>query len=343
MFLVAGLAVTCGVLLFGLEMYLRLSSTPSETPGVIVTHPQRGHALRPNFTGKTYDATLRINSDGLRDYERSVATGEKAVRIAVFGDSITMGIGVELEHTYPKLLERSLNAIGRRSVQVFNFGASSYNTLSEYLYLIESFDRYHPHLVIFEFTAGNDTALLHPPGSPKGINEWALVRWAKDVLRHLYSYNWLAARYYNFYYRRLFERLAHDSFQARAMHDEMLYADNFEGWRDAQHAFSQIADFSRARHVPVLFAIFANNIRLSPEPESDVMYPVVKKVTATLREQGIGHILVLDDVFRRYAGKEELLQIRTDDSHWSVLAHDLAASALLRYIQEHGLLDGGER
>ena len=98
-----------GLLFF--ETYLRITQTPQVTPGYIQSHPTRRYALNPNFTGKTYSAKLQINSYGLRDEEKPILKKEDARRIAVFGDSVTFGVG-----------------------QVFNFGVGSYNLVTEYQY-----------------------------------------------------------------------------------------------------------------------------------------------------------------------------------------------------------------
>ena len=51
-----------------------------------------------------YNVTLKINSYGLRDYERPIY--EDARKIIVLGDSMTYGQGVEVNETYPKYIKR---------------------------------------------------------------------------------------------------------------------------------------------------------------------------------------------------------------------------------------------
>jgi len=52
---------------------------------------------------------VKINSDGLRDYDHLIEKPNDTIRILIVGDSQEFGWGVELEESYPKVLERLLN------------------------------------------------------------------------------------------------------------------------------------------------------------------------------------------------------------------------------------------
>ena len=372
-FVSGSLTLSLLLLLIILEVVLRMTTAPFVTPGYTRTHFERRYELRPNFRGRTYEAALSINSYGLRDEERPISGENQAYRIAVFGDSVTFGIGVESEDTFPKLMERHLNDAYDSEIQVFNFGVPSYNTVNEYHYFRERYDQFTPHAVIFQFLVGNDTILSNPPGSPKGINRFRGTRMVKDLLRHLYSYEFLAVRYYRLRYDILFRNLQrqaapssdmrkaqegadteevaarepHDEkaqapageVAARMTHDARLYADEFQGWVEAQYTFGEIAEFCREKQIPVIFAVLANNVELAHSLEEDQYYPLITKIQEALYAQGIDQILIIDEAFRGYAGQEPLLWVKPDDAHFSVLAHQLAAELLYRYIQEHQLIE----
>lgn len=337
--LMASLSISAVIAFTLLETYLRVSGGRlSMTPGYVITHPERRYTLKPFFRGRTYSAEVRMNSSGLRDYERPVLDG--AYRIAVFGDSITFGIGVRAEETFPKIIEKMLNGDpggAGTAVQVFNFGVPSYNTVHEYRYMRESFDAFRPRMVILEFTAQNDTA--QAADECAGINRYRMVRWLKDVLRNLYSYDFLASRFYDLLYERSAKQ-HNDRYKARLSHDELYYQDDYEGWIEAKKTFAQIKQFCDSKNIVLVFAVFANNIALAPRPEADLMYPVVKKSVAAMRNAGIENIVVLDDAFRKYAGKEKLLWVTPADSHFSCLAHRLAAEEIVKYVYKKGLIAG---
>ncbi len=334
------------ITVFSLEICLRMSQLPRVTPGYTQNHPIRHYTLRPNFTGRTYHAKFQTNSYGLRDEERAISQGDAAFRVVIFGDSITMGVGAELNDTFPKLLERKLNRNYEKTFQVFNFGVSGYNTVAEYHYLLESYDLFRPHLVIFQFTTINDTVIgMDPPGSMKWVNKFSIITRAKDFLRYSYSYQWIAERYYRLCYDLKYGLLFGSqkgqgaNLTARLGYEQQYYQDDYPGWIEAQEAFQHIAHFCQSKNVPVIFAIYANNIHLSASRESDRMYPVIKKVTTALRNLGIQHILILDEAFRQYSGQETMLWVSPDDSHFSPLAHQLAGEALYQYIQKEILSD----
>ncbi len=96
-------------------------------------------------------ASVSINSKGLRDREYSYEKSEGTFRILVLGDSVTFGFGVEMERTYPKLLEKWLNESGKRNYEVINAGVGNYNTLQELsAYELDLF-RYRPDMIVLGF------------------------------------------------------------------------------------------------------------------------------------------------------------------------------------------------
>ena len=73
---------------------------------------------------------------GFRDIEHTVRKEDWVYRIVVLGDSMTLSLTVDLEQTYPKVLERLLNEseLGMR-FEVFNLGMWSFGAGQEYLSL----------------------------------------------------------------------------------------------------------------------------------------------------------------------------------------------------------------
>ena len=129
LFCFIAILITLFICFLLLEVILRIFTEASVTPGYERTHPERRYEFKPNFRGKTCGAELKINLYGLRDYERPISKAEGVYRICIFGDSITFGYGVNIEDTFSKVLERKLNKVYKKPVQVFNFGIPSYNTV----------------------------------------------------------------------------------------------------------------------------------------------------------------------------------------------------------------------
>ncbi|TAJ18650.1 MAG: hypothetical protein EPO68_07525 [Planctomycetota bacterium] len=120
-------------------------------------------ALIPNaqgevvYPGKTSaeDRTLlyRVNPQGFRDREYPQAKPDGALRVAVLGDSVTYGTGVDLKDTLPKQLERELHELcaGRR-VEVLNFGVYAYNPRQEVALLEYRALAFDPDIVLLVAT-----------------------------------------------------------------------------------------------------------------------------------------------------------------------------------------------
>jgi len=116
--------------------------------------------LKPNFEQK-YDGeiarlpritTIKINSDGFRDREYLIDKPNNTFRIVVLGDSVTFGQGVELNETYPKILEKKLNALNNGiNYEVLNFGVPGYNTIEEVEMYKNKGVKYNPDMIIIGF------------------------------------------------------------------------------------------------------------------------------------------------------------------------------------------------
>jgi hypothetical protein len=121
-----------------------------------------GLRLRENAEGwyrSEGEAYVRVNSAGFHDRERSLAKPPGVYRIAVLGDSYAEALQVELEKAFHAQLERRLNAcqaFGGKTVEVLNFGVSSYGTAQQLLMFRYVASHYAPDLVLVAFFAGND-------------------------------------------------------------------------------------------------------------------------------------------------------------------------------------------
>jgi len=100
---------------------------------------------------------IKINSDGLRDYEYDINKSNNTFRIIVLGDSFSFGWGVELDDVYMKVLERKLNNLSKEiKYEVINLGVAGYNSKQEVeLFKLKGI-KYKPDLIIIGFTNNDD-------------------------------------------------------------------------------------------------------------------------------------------------------------------------------------------
>lgn len=140
------------------EILVRISG--NDRPLVWRPDPQRGWRHIPGAKlrwTEEGDGLVEINALGLRDPERTVAKKPGTYRIAVFGDSMTEAIQVNLEQTYTQLLEKRLRARGW-NVEVINFGVSGYSPLQGYLTFDAVGKAFLPDLVLHAVFTDNDIA-----------------------------------------------------------------------------------------------------------------------------------------------------------------------------------------
>jgi len=152
------LALSTGVALLGLDLAIRVAGL--DRPLVWQPDPRVGwwHIPGSSMHWTTEgDGHVVINSLGMRDVERQVEKKPGVFRIAVFGDSMTEGVQVDLDQTYTQQLEKLLQARGL-SVEVLNFGMNGYSPLCGYL-LYDTYGKtFHPDLVIHAVFTDNDIA-----------------------------------------------------------------------------------------------------------------------------------------------------------------------------------------
>ncbi len=122
--------------------------------------------------GEGYPPNEETNPDGLRDITRPVETREGLRRIAILGDSVTYGHGVEAAEAFPQALERRFRRLAKE-VEVFNVGLPGWSTRQERMAYQRIARKYRPDVVVLAVCL-NDLAelqinLTKPPGFLLGL------------------------------------------------------------------------------------------------------------------------------------------------------------------------------
>ena len=270
-------------------------------------NPKIGHVHRPNARERLMGVDVTINSDGLRDEEYEVARNDK-YRIAVLGDSLTFGWGVEKADTYEVLLEEMLSET--RPTEMINFGAGNYNTQQEVNLFREKGLKYDPDkVVVFYFI--ND-AEVTPVQS-----KWAWVARLRSV-----TFLWSRVR-------GLLTRAKPGQTFESFYKD--LYQDDQPGFIALKEAFVELRDLTQQRGIEL-------QVVMIPELHNLVEYPFddeYGKVASFLRENGIAYI-DLTDSFRGYEDAPGLW-VAPDDAHPNALAHRMIAEYSRNFIEKGGV------
>jgi len=160
LFVLAGVGGGAGIAeLWARQMTSRYDATrffvPSEDPQLL-------YELKPGVSGlfdglslgRLPETHLSINSVGFRGKEYPVSKPENTYRIALLGDSVAFGWGVEIEDSIGYQLEMLLNRRKRQNkrFEVLNFGIPGYNTAQEVRLLEIKVLPYSPDLILLFFT-----------------------------------------------------------------------------------------------------------------------------------------------------------------------------------------------
>jgi hypothetical protein len=154
--------VTFGILAAMLIVEIGLRLLGLAKPAFYTYDQYRGWALRPGAQGwdvKEGEAYVRINREGFRGPETTIAKPPGTVRIAVLGDSFTEAQQVPEDKTFSAVIERSVTDCGAlrgRKVQVLNFGVNGYGTTQELMTLRHQVWQFSPDIVVLAVFTGND-------------------------------------------------------------------------------------------------------------------------------------------------------------------------------------------
>jgi lysophospholipase L1-like esterase len=155
------LSVAVGIALF--EAVIRiLVPQPLEFHSVekiMVSTPEKMPTTKliPNSQAYHYGVLNKINSLGMRDREIRAQKPDDIIRIAFLGDSITYGLGVRLEDTFPKVVEDILNKQSQTDrYESINGGVIGYNFANELAFLKQDILKLKPDIVLICITL-NDT------------------------------------------------------------------------------------------------------------------------------------------------------------------------------------------
>ncbi len=112
--------------------------------------PNGAVRLNPGWEGYVSEVWTKVNGRGFRDRLFAAEPEPGVKRIAVFGDSYTMGDGVALESSFPKQLETLLREADV-ACEVMNCAVSATNSRNQLPIVREVIEEYHPDLAVLGY------------------------------------------------------------------------------------------------------------------------------------------------------------------------------------------------
>ena len=95
---------------------------------------------------KEFTTRWKANNEGLNNPD--IALKKTAKRVMVFGDSFVEGVGAPNDSSYPRILEKLLQASSDTALQVINCGISGADIFTGYQLLVLKMAKYQPDYVV---------------------------------------------------------------------------------------------------------------------------------------------------------------------------------------------------
>jgi lysophospholipase L1-like esterase len=302
------------------------------------------------------------NSYWSRDLEYSPSKPEWITRIAVLGDSITFGLGVELENSYHKLLEKELNRSSDEAkfeVPSFNMGAAdTVWAIDKYLKQVRNF---HPDIVILgfclndildysQFELSSQQILDNTPLELRIIGSFLRLHYLLRRYSHLYFM--VVERSKPFMYRHFLDiRRKNPDYWIPIETDTPEYKKRFESTVQKLVEFSRIVAEDGARLIVVIFPyeiqlsdrhvdLYVNEYRLqiySDAPKAEVQRQLIE----ALKANSIEYIDLLAP-YRTFSKEHpdtpmffsSIVGV-VDWMHPNEKGHQVAADSIAEYLAQH--------
>ena len=270
---------------------------------------------------------ITINSKGTRDYEYSFVKQANTTRIAVLGDSIAFGMGLNITDSFPKVLENRLNENSDGKFQVINFGVPGYGTKEELEMLKAKALKFDPDIIIISYALndpeistslqsyfsqnprnGTRICRIHSIGIPISCG-------SRDFIDSLAISDFVYSKLLNI----------KDNFQGdyftRVHKDEKL-------WGNAADSFNEIRKISDKNDIKVIMVIFPVLYDLD-----DYKWEWVHEMVRNESDKNGFIFIDLLEAYSKYEA-EELRASKDDLLHPNKKGHEIAAEEIYEFLEE---------
>lgn len=272
------------------------------------------YVMKPHFTSFNQGAHIHTNRFGYRDDDfPETPKTSKEFRVALLGDSVGWGWGVEVEKSFAFLLEKRLSEkFPDKTIHIMNFSVTGYSTLQEARTLEAVAMKFDPDLVL----------LVYSLNDPDHIGFGSL------------NNHYLAREKIHLWYEAkslfmLIKNTIHsDESSLVSNYQDSFFFNHATQYDNVENGFDSIAKTANHHHVPVLVAI-APVFKF----EMNQPYPwkaIHKKVSDSAQSLGFS-VVDMMDFFEGY-GHE---QVGIDVMHPNEVGHDMIAERLSPIISSY--------
>ena len=153
-----------------------------------------------SYLTRRWERTVRKNSWGFREREVNTNKAHGIYRIAVIGDSITFGQGIDVEQRFTNILEKHLNAHDSKyTYEVLNFGRRGAETVDEVKFLTHPVLEIKPDFVLLQWfhndVEGSEKAMRPAPYRLIPSNFLTSVLQRNSLIFHLLNQHWITLQW----------------------------------------------------------------------------------------------------------------------------------------------------
>jgi lysophospholipase L1-like esterase len=293
--------------------------------------------------GTTYGKAIKVNTDGFRDRDFVIPKPGKTYRILVLGDSFTWGVGLSIDETLPKQLEKELTNASRSSVEAINGSIPGFNTVQELMLLKEKGLKYDPDMVLLVYNF-NDIEFI-PQLAPVNYDQTKVIPKVEadpgEDITEIFKNKGMRG------FIRWFERrskfIAFLVVRVGSILREMglvtslefswverifqSYTDDNPGWLEVKRALREIAEICEARGIVFTAAIYPLLVELMSY-KGKKSHETLHKYLDSLK---VPHV----DFLTAFEGKNgRSYWINDLDGHPNAEAHRLAVEVLLPSVKD---------
>lgn len=227
-------------------------------------NPELVFELRPGLDVTWVAARVVTDDSGCRTRPGEAAVQDAALRVALVGDSVPFGWGVEYAETYGAVLERMLEKHGSRSVRLRNFSVPGYNSHHNRIVVRDRVLAWDPDLLILHYD--------HNDADPIGF-------YPESYMGPEYGDNPLGSALIKFVMRRVFTLktewhsqrvLPSEENPNLRLHGTTLYGGGQYDWHVSQ--IEQLGGMLKEHGVPAMALVFNAGVRLDDDLSSNEEY-----------------------------------------------------------------------
>jgi len=283
-------------------------------------NPELGFDFIPNTEGYLSGKKVKINSQGLRDIDYPINKPKNTYRIAVIGDSITFGYGVDVNESYPEILEEILNSKSKINIEVLNFGVPGYTGIQEFYILENKVLKYDPDLII----------IGHYLNDPDEI--WDLFESASKIPTPIKTFLDERSYFYRWVQKKV-NRIKNKAGVTKFTTYKKLYETDSDYWINHKLRFQEMSKISEEKGIPILVVLLPDWENLD---DTYLYKDETKLLNTTIIESGLFSL----DIFPEIKGlnSEEYKINQEDLAHPNYKGHKLIAEIIAKKLDDSILM-----